>query len=88
MKQLRGKPLKDFLKQAEPPQRELVFVLQDVQDPVNVGSAFRIADACGVCASDIKCYTGAPLFWGDKHRQSYIEASVAAGHEFNGAGSR
>src|SRR5690348_15734184 len=22
-------------------------------------------DAAGVCASDVKCYTGAPLFWGD-----------------------
>lgn len=48
MKQLRGKPLKDFLKQVKPPERELVFILQDVQDPVNVGSAFRIADACRV----------------------------------------
>jgi tRNA (guanosine-2'-O-)-methyltransferase len=27
---------------------DLVFILQDVEDPVNVGSAFRIADACGV----------------------------------------
>jgi len=25
-----------------------VFILQDVEDPVNVGSAFRIADACGL----------------------------------------
>lgn len=48
MKQLRGKPLKDFLKQVRPPEKELVFILQDVQDPVNVGSAFRIADACSV----------------------------------------
>ena len=48
MKQLRGKPLKDFLKRVKPPERELIFILQDVQDPVNVGSAFRIADACGV----------------------------------------
>ena len=48
MKQLRGKPLKDFLKRAKPPKKELVFILQDVQDPVNVGSAFRIADACRV----------------------------------------
>lgn len=48
MKQLRGKPLKDFLKQAKLPKKELVFILQDVQDPVNVGSAFRIADACRV----------------------------------------
>ena len=48
MKQLRGKPLKNFLKRAERPDRELIFILQDVEDPVNVGSAFRIADAAGV----------------------------------------
>ncbi len=48
MKQLRDKSLKDFLKQVRPPERELVFILQDVQDPVNVGAAFRIADACRV----------------------------------------
>ena len=48
MKQLRGKPLKDFLKEAPRPDRELIFMLQDVEDPVNVGSAFRIADAAGV----------------------------------------
>ena len=48
MKQLRRKPLKDFLKQVRPSERELIFILQDVQDPVNVGSAFRIADACRV----------------------------------------
>ena len=48
MRQLRGKPLRDFLKRVERPHRELAFVLQDVEDPVNVGSAFRIADACGV----------------------------------------
>ncbi|MCY3740389.1 MAG: alcohol dehydrogenase catalytic domain-containing protein [Candidatus Poribacteria bacterium] len=41
-------------------------------------------DACGVCASDIKCYTGAPLFWGDEHRLPYVEAPVIAGHEFIG----
>lgn len=46
MKQLRGKPLKDFLKQIAHPEMDLIFILQDVEDPVNVGSAFRIADAC------------------------------------------
>lgn len=48
MKQLRDKELKQFLKQAQYPPVELVFVLQDVEDPVNVGACFRIADACGV----------------------------------------
>ena len=46
MKQLRGKPLKDYLKQVQHPGTNLVIVLQDVEDPVNVGAAFRIADAC------------------------------------------
>ena len=46
-RQLRGKPLTDFLKRVRRPDLDLVFVLQDMQDPVNVGSAFRIADACG-----------------------------------------
>ncbi|MCY4402589.1 MAG: alcohol dehydrogenase catalytic domain-containing protein [Candidatus Poribacteria bacterium] len=40
--------------------------------------------ACGVCASDIKCYTGAPLFWGDENRKPYVETPVVAGHEFIG----
>jgi tRNA (guanosine-2'-O-)-methyltransferase len=46
MKQLIGKPLKDFLRKDERPSGNLAFVLQDVDDPVNVGAAFRIADAC------------------------------------------
>jgi 23S rRNA (guanosine2251-2'-O)-methyltransferase len=37
--------IKRFMRQQERPKRELAFLLQDVQDPVNVGSAFRIADA-------------------------------------------
>ena len=48
MRQLRGRPLSQFLKETARPQTELIFLLQDVQNPVNVGSAFRIADACGV----------------------------------------
>ena len=48
MKQLRNKALKQFLRQSGSPAVELVFVLQDVEDPVNVGATFRIADACGV----------------------------------------
>ena len=55
MRQLRGKPLSDFLKKQRRPELDLAFLLQDVEDPVNVGSAFRIADACGV--RDI-CLTG------------------------------
>jgi threonine dehydrogenase-like Zn-dependent dehydrogenase len=38
----------------------------------------------GICASDIKCYTGAPLFWGDEHGSGYCQAPVTPGHEFIG----
>lgn len=40
--------------------------------------------ACGICASDVKCYTGAPLFWGDNHRPPYVRGPVIPGHEFIG----
>jgi erythritol/L-threitol dehydrogenase len=38
----------------------------------------------GICASDLKCYTGAPLFWGDSKRQGYCQPPVIPGHEFVG----
>ena len=46
MKQLRGTPLKRFLRVLQPPSpTELAIVCQSVTYPVNVGSIFRIADA-------------------------------------------
>jgi 23S rRNA (guanosine2251-2'-O)-methyltransferase len=50
MKQLRGTPLKRFLRTLPPPPSltELVVVCQSVAYPVNVGSIFRIADALDV----------------------------------------
>jgi tRNA (guanosine-2'-O-)-methyltransferase len=50
MKQLRGTPLKRFLRSLPPPpsSTELVVVCQSVGYPVNVGSIFRIADALKV----------------------------------------
>ena len=46
MKQLRGTPLKRFLRRLQPPLPiELAIVCQSVAYPVNVGSVFRIADA-------------------------------------------
>ncbi len=41
-------------------------------------------NSVGICASDLKCYLGAPLFWGDKHRPAYVHAPIIAGHEFIG----
>ncbi|MGC8667896.1 MAG: alcohol dehydrogenase catalytic domain-containing protein [Chthonomonadales bacterium] len=41
-------------------------------------------DACGICASDVKCFVGAPLFWGDENRPPYVQPPVTPGHEFVG----
>lgn len=41
-------------------------------------------DACGICASDVKCFVGAPMFWGDAHRAGYVQAPVTPGHELIG----
>jgi threonine dehydrogenase-like Zn-dependent dehydrogenase len=38
----------------------------------------------GICASDLKCYTGAAMFWGDAQRQGYCQPPVIPGHEFVG----
>lgn len=40
--------------------------------------------ACGICGSDIKCYTGASLFWGEAGTGGYCEPPVVTGHEFAG----
>jgi len=40
--------------------------------------------AAGICASDIKCYTGGSLFWGQHGEGGYCEAPVIPGHEFAG----
>jgi erythritol/L-threitol dehydrogenase len=43
----------------------------------------RVASS-GICASDIKCYSGAALFWGDENRVGYCQPPVTPGHEFVG----
>jgi len=51
MRPLRGTNLKRFLRdyrRRHPVEREVVVLLQSVAYPVNVGSAFRLADAAGV----------------------------------------
>jgi len=39
---------------------------------------------CGICASDVKCFVGASLFWGDEFRDRFVEPPLVAGHEFTG----
>lgn len=61
------------------------YRLEEVPVPkASDGEIVIRVNACGVCASDIKCYTGAPLFWGDETREAYVETPVIAGHEFIG----
>ncbi|ETK15227.1 putative zinc-binding dehydrogenase [Pseudomonas sp. FH4] len=38
--------------------------------------------ACGICASDCKCHSGAALFWGGG--DPWVKAPVVPGHEFFG----
>ncbi|MBS1253158.1 MAG: Erythritol/L-threitol dehydrogenase [Anaerolineales bacterium] len=38
----------------------------------------------GICASDLKCYLGASMFWGDERRGGYCQPPVIPGHEFVG----
>src|ERR1700674_4037331 len=51
---------------------------------VGAGEVLVRVKSTGVCASDIKCYTGASMFWGDKDRPGYCQAPITPGHEFIG----
>ena len=48
------------------------------------GEALISVEAVGICASDLKCYHGAPKFWGDQNRPAWAETEVIPGHEFVG----
>lgn len=41
-------------------------------------------EAVGICASDMKCWLGGPLFWGTDGTGGYVEPPVIAGHEYAG----
>lgn len=61
------------------------YRLQELPVPqAGPGEVVIKIDAAGICASDVKCYTGAPLFWGDARREGYCQAPITAGHEFVG----
>jgi len=61
------------------------YRLEEVPVPkAGPGEVILKVHDCGICASDIKCYTGAPLFWGDEFRKPYVETPVIPGHEFTG----
>jgi threonine dehydrogenase-like Zn-dependent dehydrogenase len=48
------------------------------------GEILLRVEAVGICGSDVKCYGGAPMFWGDDTRTGYCQPPVVPGHEFVG----
>jgi erythritol/L-threitol dehydrogenase len=61
------------------------YRLEEVPVPaVGPGEVLVRVLGVGICASDIKCYSGAPLFWGDERRQGYCQPPIIPGHEFVG----
>lgn len=40
--------------------------------------------ACGICASDVHCHGGAPMFWGNETTPAWVKPPVVPGHEFFG----
>lgn len=59
------------------------YRLEEVPTPrPGPGEILARVEAVGICASDLKCYQGAPMFWGDAHREGYCQAPVVPGHEF------
>lgn len=61
------------------------YRLQQIPIPTPAsGEALIKVEAVGICASDLKCYSGAPKFWGDDTRPAWVEHEVVPGHEFVG----
>src|SRR5919202_314293 len=61
------------------------YRLEEVPIPTpGRGQALLRVEAVGICASDLKCYSGAPKFWGDGTQSPYVETPVIPGHEFTG----
>ncbi len=61
------------------------YRLEEVPVPLpGPGEVLIRLEACGICASDVKCFSGAPLFWGDEERPAFVQPPVTAGHEILG----
>lgn len=61
------------------------YRLEDLRQPETPeGGAVIRVEAVGICASDVKCFQGAPMFWGDATRPRYCEPPVVPGHELVG----
>ena len=51
---------------------------------VGPGELLIEVGAVGICASDMKCFTGGALFWGTDGKSGYVEGPCVAGHEYAG----
>lgn len=61
------------------------YRLEEVAKPApGPGEVLVRVEACGICASDLKCFHGAAKFWGDATRPAWAETGVIPGHEFVG----
>ena len=61
------------------------YRLEEIPVPrVQPGEVLVRVLGAGICAGDVKCFAGAPLFWGDDVRQGYCQPPVTPGHEFVG----
>jgi threonine dehydrogenase-like Zn-dependent dehydrogenase len=61
------------------------YRLEEIAVPTpGPGEVLIEVDACGICASDMKCWLGGELFWGSDGKSGYCEPPAVAGHEFAG----
>lgn len=61
------------------------YRIEEVPVPVaGPGELIIEVGAIGICASDMKCWLGGPLFWGENGKGGYVEGPVIAGHEYAG----
>ncbi len=61
------------------------YRIEDVPVPEpGPGELLIEVDAAGICASDMKCWLGGPLFWGTDGKGGYVEGPCIAGHEYAG----
>lgn len=61
------------------------YRVEEVPVPVaGPGEVVIEVGACGICASDMKCWLGGELFWGKPGGRGFVDAGAIAGHEYGG----
>jgi len=61
------------------------YRLERIPVPVpGPGETLVKVQAVGICASDLKCFHGAPMYWGDGPVPPNVDLLVTPGHEFVG----